>query len=144
MCLNPMRREDGFLMPLSLFILVGLASLAIAISRLSSGSFHASVQTSVATQSFYAADSAAQYAMNQLLFNAANRTEVDARCIAVSGALLNFNVAGLKNCSANLSCTTVANAGGPAAIYDITSNAQCGGGELVSERSIVVRAIYDE
>ncbi len=144
MCLSSLRREDGFLMPLSLFILVGLASLAIAISRLSSGSFHSSVQTSISAQSFYAAESAAQYAMNQLMFNAVSQSEVDTRCTTVSGQSLNFNVAGLKNCSANLICTAVANTGGTAAIFDITSNAQCGGGELVSERSIVVRAIYAE
>jgi MSHA biogenesis protein MshP len=138
-----MRTQGGFLMPLALFIVVGLGALAIAIGRLGSGSFSTAVQETLSVQAFYAAESGAQYAMHRLLFDAADSGEVDARCAAINGLNLNFSASGLGACSAQLICTPASNEGDNAGIYRLQSSASCGSGDLLAQRRISVAARYE-
>lgn len=130
-------------MPLALFILVGLGALAIAISRLSAGQFSSAVQETLSVQAFYAAESAAQVAMNRILFNAANKANTDLNCAAVNGSTVNFSAVGLRECSARLACAAVSNTGDTAGIYRIESTATCGGGTLMGARRLVTAIKYE-
>jgi MSHA biogenesis protein MshP len=137
------KAQAGFLMPLALFILVGLGALALTISRLSSGQFSSAVQETLSVQAFYAAESASQVAMNRILFNAASKADADLNCASVDGNSLSYSVAGLNDCSAQLACTIVTNAGEPAGIYQVESVATCGGGKLLAERRLVTAVRYE-
>ncbi len=127
-------------MPLALFIVVGLGALAYAISRFSAANFSSAVTETLSVQTLYAAESAAQVAAHQILFDVANKAAADAKCTSVNGTTLNFNAASLNSCVAELSCQTVNNPGG-SRIYRIQSSAQCGGGRLLTRRRIEVGAI---
>ena len=135
--------QRGFLMPLAMFILVALASLAIAANRLNSSSFSSSVQTAINVQSLYAADSGAQYAAHKLLFDVSSPAQADANCTAPNGDSLSYSAAGLKGCSASLSCTPINNTGENRRLYDLIATATCGSDTLTAERSIAVKAIYE-
>lgn len=133
------RRQQGFLMPLALFILVGMAALALAMSRISSNTFVGVTQESISVQAFYAADSGAAYAMHRLLFNAASSVDVDGRCNALNGGTLNLNAPGLQNCSAALTCAKAGSLNGDE-VYTLRSAARCGSGTLTAERVVEVGA----
>ncbi len=135
--------QDGFLIPVAIFIIVALAALGVAISQLSSHSTTAAVQAAVSIQALNAAESGAQYAMNQLSFDVSSKTTADANCTTVNGASLNFTADGLNNCSSDITCTPSNNAGGTARVYDIRSVGSCGGGDFETERTVAVRAIYE-
>lgn len=135
------RRQGGFLLPLAMFIVVGLAVLALAMSRTGSNTMTAIVQESISTQAFFAADSGAQYAMHQTLFNAADGAEAESRCNAVDGSSLAFDADGLRNCSARLTCTRLDSIGDNH-IFTVQSAARCGSGTLWAERTIEVGASF--
>lgn len=67
MHINLRERSKGFLMPLAAVLVVGVAMMALAISHMASNSGNSSVQEGLSLQAFYAAESGAQYAMNQLI-----------------------------------------------------------------------------
>lgn len=128
-------------MPLAILIIVGLALLAIAISRINAQSGGSSIREAVAVQAFYAADSGAQYAMNYLFFPTAERSTADTNCDSLSGEPnLSFAVPGLQNCEADLSCSRTADDADTTSYYLIQSVAVCGAGEFITERSIKLSA----
>lgn len=136
------RNQAGFLMPVALFIIIGLGALAISISRMTGESYSTGVHTSVSVQALYAAESAAQYAAHQLLFDAADHAEVEARCAATNGSTLEFNTRGLGQCRAALSCN-VRMATGAKPLYELRSHGICGGGSLMAERTIRAAVTYE-
>lgn len=135
----PAKKQGGFLIPLAAIIVVGLAVLALSISRISSQTGTAAIQEGVSVQAFYAAESGAQIAMNQLFFNAADRGDVDNNCANLP-ANINYTVPGLDTCSATLECSRNIDTGDTTSFYVITSAASCGSGNLVAERIIQVSA----
>ena len=135
--------QSGFMMPLALFIVIGLGALAIAISRMGSGNYSSAVQEALSVQAFFAAESGAQYGLHRLLFDVSSKADADARCAAINGASLIFVVAGLRDCSVQLSCTTVSNSGDSAGVYRIQSTSSCGSAALLAQRSVVTAARYD-
>lgn len=132
--------QCGFLVPLAAIIVVGLGVLAIAISRLSGQAATATTQEGLAVQAYYAADSGAQYAMNQVFFSATDKTAADANCAALVGSSLNYSAPGLTLCSSDITCSTSTVAGSTASYYVITSAATCGSGDSFAERTIAVSA----
>lgn len=132
--------EGGFLVPLAAIIVVGLGVLALAISRISGQGATSTVQEGLAVQSYYAADSGAQYGMNRLFFSATTRAQVDTNCASLSGSVLNYSVSGLSLCSSSIRCSLSTDAGNTTSFYLITSAATCGTGESMAERSIAVSA----
>lgn len=130
-------------MPLAAIIVVGVSLLAISISRISGQSATATVQEGLAVQAYYAADSAAQYAMNQLFFTASDKATVDANCVGVSGANLNYSATGLAVCSSTISCSVSSSPGNATSYYLITSAASCGTGNSFAERTIAVSAFME-
>lgn len=135
------RLQQGFLMPTALFIVIGLGALALTISRFSSASFSAAVQEGVNVQTLYAAETGAQWGMNQLIFNVDDRATADANCTSVNGSTLNLSVSGLNNCSVAVSCTHTADSGDTTSFYTLQSAAECGGGQLIGQRTIEVKAV---
>lgn len=133
---------NGFLMPLAAVLIVGVAMLALAISHMASHSSNSSVQEGLSLQVFYAAESGAQYGMNQLMFDVNSRTTADANCTALSGYTLNFTAVGLALCSATITCSTANDAGNTTSFYSLTSSANCGAGDLFAQRTISVSAFF--
>lgn len=135
------RRQKGFLIPLALFILVGLLALSMAMSRLTSQSGTSATLEMLSTQAFFAAESGGQYAMHQLFFDAADQATVNNNCDALASPP-NFTAPGLQLCSVQVTCSRTTSAG--TGFYTITSAANCGTGDLSAQRSIQISAFMHE
>lgn len=138
--INPYRKQQGFLVPLALFILVGMLALALAASRLTGQSGISATLELLSTQAFYTAESGGQLAMHRLFFNATTPAQTDAQCTAMANAAdpantINFSAPGLQACFTELNCT-ITNSSPTISFYTITSNANCGNGDLSAQRSI--------
>ena len=150
------KQQQGFLLPLAIFIVVVMGVFALVLSRNTIQVSTSAVQEAISTQAFYAAESGAQRGMQVLFFDttqALTRQAVDGRCVALN-TTYTFTVSGLNNCSAVVTCTcqfqdethcapiTPANYTAAAAsnklssFYRITSAATCGSGNLRAERTI--------
>jgi MSHA biogenesis protein MshP len=99
------RHQRGFLLPLALFILVVMGALALTISRTSVQTQNASIQEFMNVQAFYAAESGAQRAMQNLFLATANRQATDQACVAMAINQSFATVNGLKACTAAVTCT---------------------------------------
>ena len=134
------KSQQGFLIPLAAIILVGVAVLALAIGRISGQTHIGSRLEGISVQAFYAAESGAQFGMNQLFYNVDDRPTADGNCAALSGASIDFTNAGMTTCDATISCTRSIDVGDTTSFYLITSAASCGVGELTAERIIQISA----
>lgn len=155
------RLQRGFLMPVAAFILAVMGLLALTLSRNTAQTSIAASQEAIAVQTFYAAESGAQWGANQLFYNtgaALTRLAVDGDCNAMTGDI-DFTVPGLKGCNVqvtcacvfrdNTACTAVAGAdydgsGRYRSFYNITSAATCGGGQVDAARTIVISAFLED
>jgi MSHA biogenesis protein MshP len=155
MFLNTVKKnQQGFLLPLAIFIIVVMGTFALIISRNTIQSSTAAVQEAISTQAFYAAESGAQRGMQVLFFpDASFRQQVDTRCVALN-TTYTYTVPGLNNCSAVVTCSCVfqdettcapiaaSNYTASAAsnrltsFYKISSTATCGLSTLRSVRTI--------
>ena len=136
--------QRGFLMPLAIFILVATGFFAVTISRVTGQTAIATTQEGISIAAFYAAESGAQYAMNQLFYDTAaliSRASVDNQCVAVNGGNIAFTVAGLNGCSAAISCTRTIDVADTTSYYRLLSQATCGTGAISAQRSIEVSAV---
>jgi MSHA biogenesis protein MshP len=168
MCLNPRihhafrKKQQGFLLPLALFIVVVMSLFAVVLARNTIQTSNSAVLEMINVQAFYAAESGAQRGMQKLFYpDASSRQAVDGRCLQAS-VTHNFNVTGLKNCSAVVACscqyqdqttcdsTVAANYSATAAanrlksFYTIASAATCGNGNLRSVRTIEVGSFLEQ
>ena len=128
---SPLTNQQGVLIPLAIFILAGLSVLAVAIARLSSQSTSSSYREAISTQTFYAADSGAQYVLNQVLFPSADRTTGDSQCVSVNGTTLT-----LLDCSVEVDCAVTTDTDNTMSFYAVQASATCGSGELETNRII--------
>lgn len=130
-------------MPLAIFILIVMGFFAITISRLTGQTAIATTQEAISVAAFYAAESGAQYGMNQLFYDtgsALSRASVDASCTALSGSVFNFAVNGLNGCDATVTCTRSVDAANTTSYYRLQSQANCGSGGVSAQRTIEVSA----
>lgn len=153
---NP-EKQQGFLIPLSLFIVVAMGILALVVARTSTQTNQSFTLELIGVQAFYAAESGAQRGMQVLFFpNASVRAAVDGRCQALNQNYSFTSVNGLQLCSAQVTCacnyrngTACASAnaanyqptsptGVIASYYTITSVGSCGSGPLSAVRTISV------
>jgi MSHA biogenesis protein MshP len=151
---NSKKNQQGFLLPLAIFIVVVMGVFALVISRNTIQSSTSAVQEAISTQTFYAAESGAQRGMQTLFFpDASSRQQVDTRCAALN-TTHTFTVPGLNNCAAVVSCacafqdatncapitagnyTAAAPTNRLTSFYTITSVATCGSGNLRAVRTI--------
>lgn len=143
------RHQDGFLLPVALFLVIAIAALAVGVSRLSSQATSATFREGIAMQTLYAAESGMQWGMNQLFFPDASRSTATTNCGAIEDpdpdqSELQFNVTGLQACTVDLSCTAAINRGNTISYFTLRSAATCGSGELLSERIIEATAYISE
>lgn len=131
-----LRAQAGFLMPLALFVVLAIASLAFVMTKSTGGSFNAAVQEAVSVQSFYAAESGAQYALHKLLFDTNTAAEMTDKCARFGATKLPFSVPGLDNCSAYVRCAVHELTAGEPAIVTLKSSGECGGGDLKARRTL--------
>lgn len=138
------RHQQGFLIPLALFILVVLGVLALTISRTSIQTQASAIQEFTSVQAFYAAESGAQRGMQRLFFNAdITRPGVNGRCSGWSQTF-NFGSDGLKACTAQVSCTFVTDTPNIRSFYTVTSVGSCGADQYRAERTIQVDSFMEE
>lgn len=145
MCLkrSSPKQQRGFLMPMAIFILVVMGFMALSLSRTTGQAGIATVQEAVSLQALYAAESGAQSAMAQLLYdtsNALTRAAVDGRCGTFSQ--IDFSATGLNNCSVNASCTYTTDAA--TSFYRIISTASCGSGGVTATRSLQLASFFSD
>ncbi len=144
---SKIKNQQGYLMPVAIFIILILGGLAITLSRFSGQSDTAVIQEAISVAAFNAAESGGQYAMNRLFYTTPpeppappeppTRTSVNVHCAAINGASLNFTVAGLGGCSADLTCSVSANL--PAntiSYYSVTSTGECGTSPINAQRVV--------
>ncbi len=149
-------------MPLAIFILVVMSLFALVLSRNTIQTSTSATLEMISVQAFYAAESGGQRGMQALFFpDASSRQLTDTRCSALNTTYV-FNVAGLKNCSALVSCSCLysdntgcapsaaANYSTSAGInklksfYKISSVGTCGSGQLKSVRTIEAGSFLEQ
>lgn len=161
MCPKLINRQQGFLIPLAIFIVVVMGFMALALSRSSTLSHQGFTQELLSTQAFYAAETSTQRAMQTLFFPSANsRQAADTRCAALT-TTYNFSaIDGLQLCQSQVSCACVyqnnqacsattatnyaATASTHTSIYTLTSDATCGTGSINASRQIRASAFLEQ
>lgn len=159
--LKKVNSQRGFLLPLALFIIVVMGVLALTISRTATQSQSVVMQEFMSLQSFYAAESGAQRALQILFFpDASARQGVDNRCMNLNQNI-NFSFSGQGQlCSAQISCSCVYPTGAtcePAiaanysnnspvttSYYTITSLGSCGADMLRAQRTLNVGSFMEQ
>ncbi len=146
------RGQQGFLLPLALFIVVVMGLLALVLMRSTQQTGMGAVQETISVSAFYAAESGAQQGMQTLFYNNdLKRQSVDGRCAAMN-ASYTYTASGLNNCSAVVTCScsysngsacasgTAANYAAattvPESYYTIVSTGSCGVLPIKSTRTI--------
>lgn len=138
--------QQGFLLPLALFILVVMGVLALTIARTSIQTQTASLAEVLNLQSFYAAESGAQRAMQHLFFDSAapiTRANVNARCSGWSQNYVFAASPGLQACSAQVNCSFTLDTDDLRSFYTITSIGSCGADQYRAERTIQAGAFME-
>ncbi|WP_188150349.1 hypothetical protein [Teredinibacter waterburyi] len=134
--------QGGFLLPLVIFLLVGVSMLAIAISRVSSFSGASSSAEGLSVQALFASESGLQWGMNQLFFQQTSRIAVDANCTTLensgAGQTLTYSVDGLSSCTTQINCSISTQ--GATSYYTLESSSTCGGGNLLGQRRLQILA----
>jgi MSHA biogenesis protein MshP len=160
------KQQQGFLLPLAIFIVVVMGIFALVLSRNTIQSNISATQEAISMQAFYAAESGAQLGMQGLFFPTTpannNRQQVDGRCntLATTPTTWSFaldsanDVPGLNGCTVVVACackyqdaigcaagtpanyTATAPVNNLTSFYTITSTATCGTGTLKAERTI--------
>ncbi len=141
------QKQAGFLMPVAIFVIIAMGAFAATLSRNTTQTTIASVQEGVSVQAFFAAESAAQAGMSELFYSAPTRATADAACIALNvdvDPIITFDVPGLDNCAASLSCGLSNNPDNTTSYYRLISVGQCGGGEVQSTRTVEVSSFIQD
>jgi MSHA biogenesis protein MshP len=156
-----LKRQDGFLIPLALFIVVVMGLLALVLARNSNLSQRGFTQELLGTQAFYAAETGTQRAMQTLFFpDASSRQSVDSRCAGLSTTYSFSGVDGLNLCQAQVSCTCVYqnnipcaagtatnyqnNSASHTSIYTLISRGSCSAGDIAASRQIQASAYLEQ
>lgn len=138
------QQQQGFLLPLALFILVVMGVLALTISRTSIQTQTSSIQEFMNIQALYAAESGAQRGMQRLFFNAAiKRADVDSRCASWKETY-SFTANGLSACMAEVECVLVPDAANIRSFYTITSEGSCGADQYRAVRTVQVGSFTEQ
>lgn len=130
-------------MPVAAFIVVAMGLLAAAMAVVNSQTTIAGAQEQVSVQTFYAAESGAQLAMNRVFYDASTaltRTIASANCASVDGTTITFSVPGMLACRTTVSCGVSIDGGNTISFYAIASTATCGGPPVYAERTVEVSA----
>jgi MSHA biogenesis protein MshP len=127
-------RQRGSSLVLAIFVIVLMSALLLALGRqLINSSKAVSVEVQ-GSRAFNAAQSGLELGLTQLFRNPANT------CSAVTPSF-NFNDAGLRDCTATLTCSDVANPDNAGRrLFRLVSVGQCDAGEFITSRRVVMEA----
>jgi MSHA biogenesis protein MshP len=128
-------------MPVAAFIIVVMGLLAAGMGFVSSQTSIANAQEQVSVQTFYAAESGAQFGMNRLFYDTGtviSRSSATSACNAFSGNVLNFSSPGMQNCQTTVDCAVNIDAADTTSFFDISSTATCGITPVTAQRTIDV------
>jgi len=129
--ISPYSRQNGVGLPATIFLIVIIAMIVLALSELNQKSNLGFGQDLFSTKAFYAAESGAQIALNHVF--------VGVQSCSIAMTTIDFNSdPGLDNCKVTVDCqpTVVA----AITYYNFTSTATCGSGFEQAQRRIEVRA----
>ena len=130
-------RQAGIGLPATVFLIVIIALIVLALGELNQKSNLGFGQDLFSTKAFYAAESGAQVALNQVF--------VSARACVNSMTSIDFNNSGpnpgLDECDVRVDCQQTPVEGNT--YYTFTSTATCGSGFEQAQRRIEVRARSD-
>lgn len=135
-----LKQQAGFLVPFALFIVVGAATLAVAMSQMAAGSRSSAVLAAFSAQALYAADAGVQMSMHELYYTNADLASVNAACVALDGSTLNLTGQGIAGCAVTVSCDVTLSSDGDVSLYSIVSQSQCGSGDFETGRRIRAEA----
>lgn len=141
--LQSLKRQGGWLMPMAVFIIVVMALFAATMNRIGSQSAISVVQEQLSLQAFYAAESGAQLALNQLLYPLINRVQAEQVCTNIHSSMTQFPAPGMQGCRVTLACTHPTDSSAPGVIT-IVSRGICAQGGLMAQRSLEVAVKVDE
>jgi len=135
-CRNNLSHQSGIGLPAAIFVITLMAVVAVAVNQLVSQNAQTFEEELNLTRAFYAAESGAGFAMNTVFppeeYSAYATT---AECVATERDY-NFTVAGLNQCSATVTCTSVTI--GTNNYATIQSEGTCGD----VERTVQIRTVY--
>ncbi|MFL0796730.1 MAG: hypothetical protein K6L73_04495 [Cellvibrionaceae bacterium] len=139
-------KQQGFLIPVAMFIIVVMAIFAAALSRTTSETSLGAIQEVISTQAFYAAESGAQWGMGGLFMPLVARTGAggtDSRCTGMNETIT-FTASGLSNCSATVTCSV--SFGAVSSAYVINSVGACGpvGANYRAVRTVEVSSFLED
>lgn len=123
--------QQGFLMPLALFILVGLAVLMTTMMRFSSHQHTSTVFNALSSQAFYAADSGVEYGVHKIVSSGIDAGAT--RCSLINEHVIEYDVEGLSGCRVLLRC------GDRDDHYMLSSLGECGRNQLLAQRQITIK-----
>lgn len=125
-------KQRGFGLPATIFIIVILAMIILAMSDLNQASSRAFSQDYQSQRAFYAAESGAQVALNRIFLGGIACTD------PMNSINFGDGVAGLAQCAVALECEPVLVSS--VTYYTVTSTGTCGTGDDIAQRQIQVRA----
>ena len=152
-----LKKQEGFLLPVALFIILVVGGAALLMSQQLTQSSRSSLFTIHTTQSLYAAEMGAQLGAHQLRFPNVDRQQMDSRCLALS-INRDFTEDGINQCTIQVSCNcrydndTACNAGdinnynGATGVnnsyYQLSSEATCGLGNFRARQQHILSVRY--
>lgn len=123
-------RQRGIGLMAAIFLIVVVAGLVVAISRMVRTSSEAFAQDVVSQRAFLAAESGAQLGLNRVF--------APAGAGACGVWTWSLDDVGLADCSSAVTCTSETVGGTPH--YTIESAGRCDSGGVIAERAVLVRA----
>lgn len=138
--LGQVNKQAGFLIPLALFIVVGAATLGVAIGQVAAGSRSSAVLLALNNQALSAADAGVQTALHRMYYGAQTRAIVDANCGTVDGTTISLSGVGVDGCNITVNCSVAVSALDDVSLYSIQSQSMCGSGDYETSRLIVAES----
>lgn len=137
-------RQGGFSLIIAVFIIVVMSLLAVAMLRMSDTDRQASTTDLLSLRAFYAAESAAQYGMNQIFLNLEDCSTMGAPPAAANGA---YQHELMRQCTViSLACTNtrlVAKDGVTMDYYQLESTAECASLDPLADDTFRVQRIVE-
>jgi len=122
--LKPMRKQQGSMLVIALFIIIVISLLAASLSRILSSSADGIANEVYNAKATYAAESGIELGMYKAL--------VESKCLAkFDWDIKNYN--GLDNCKVNIECNVIDS---DLSLYYLKSTSICDGGKIVAQHEV--------
>lgn len=128
----PQNRQQGSMLVVSIFIVVVISLLAASLSRILSSTSDSIVDEVYSAKAYFAADSAMEYGMYQVLRN--NQTCAIFPDLATDIPFDISSESGLENCQTTVSCVSIVT--DTTNQFYLNSSAICGGDKIVAQHQV--------